>query len=88
MFSRKKNAKALLFSFDKPLKMAIHSLFVFYDFFVIWLDENEKVVSIKKVKPFSFNILPSRKFTKLIEIPIKQEYDEVLNLIDEEETFK
>jgi uncharacterized membrane protein (UPF0127 family) len=88
MFSKKQKAKALLFSFNKPVKIPIHSWFVFYDFFAIWLDENKKIIEIKKIKPFSFKILPSRKFKKLIEIPINDQYDKILNLIDGEETFK
>ena len=82
MFSKRNRARALLFSFDKPTKMAIHSFFVFYDFFAIWLDDEGKVIEIKRVKPFQFNILPSRKFVKLIEVPINGFYDEVLQILD------
>lgn len=82
MFSRRKHAKALLFSFDKPTKMAIHSWFVFYSFFAIWLDEGGKVIGVKKIKPFSFRVLPSRKFKKIIEIPINSKYDDVLKILD------
>jgi len=82
MFSRRKKANALLFSFDKPVKMSIHSWFVFYSFFAIWLDEYGKLIEVKKVKPFSFNVSPSVKFKKLIEIPISPKYDDVSKILD------
>ena len=82
MFSRRKKANALLFSFDKPVNMSIHSWFVFYSFFAIWLDEYGKLIEVKKVKPFSFNVSPSVKFKKLIEIPISPKYDDVSKILD------
>jgi uncharacterized membrane protein (UPF0127 family) len=69
MFSRRKNAKALLFEFKKPTKMAIHSYFVFFPFAAVWLNKNNEVVDFRRVKPFEFRISPSEKFVKLIEIP-------------------
>ena len=72
MFKRRERARALLFKFKKPVKMAIHSFFVFFPFFAIWLNEKDEIVGIKKVKPFKFRVLPSRKFVKLVEIPINK----------------
>lgn len=80
-FTRKEKAKALLFEFKTPTLTAIHSLFVFFDFVGIWLDENGKVIEVKIVKPWAFSISPSRKFTKLIEIPINKEYSKVVKLL-------
>jgi uncharacterized membrane protein (UPF0127 family) len=88
MFSRRKKAKALIFDLKKEVKMKIHSLFVFFPFLSIWLDGNKKVIEVKKITPFNFSILPSRKFRYLIEIPINKDYDEVLKIIDGKETFK
>jgi uncharacterized membrane protein (UPF0127 family) len=88
MFSRRKKAKALIFDLKKEIKMKIHSFFVFYPFFAIWLDENKKIIDIKKVNPFSFGLLPSRNFRYLIEVPINEKYDGVLRIIDGGETFK
>jgi uncharacterized membrane protein (UPF0127 family) len=72
-FRRRDRAKALLFEFKKNLS-AIHSYFVFFPFIAIWLDKNNKVIEIKKVKPFTFHILPKKSFDRIIEIPINNRY--------------
>ncbi len=87
MFQRREKAKALVFEFKSPVKMAIHSWFVFFPFFAIWLDSKNKVLSYKIVKPFEFNILPSKKFVKLVEVPISKKY-KVLGLPSIKERFK
>lgn len=76
MFTKKEKAKALLFEFKKPA--ALHSYFVFFPFIAIWLDKNNKVVGIKKIKPFTFHIKPKKNFTKIIEIPINKKYEDIL----------
>lgn len=72
MFSRRETANILLFSFKNKQKIAIHSFFVFYKFLAVWLDENNKVVDLKIVKPFTFCVFPSRDSFKLVEIPINR----------------
>lgn len=42
MFVRRKRAKALLFDFEKPTKISIHSWFVFFPFVAIWLDDKKQ----------------------------------------------
>ncbi|MFH1365099.1 MAG: hypothetical protein ABIH28_00755, partial [archaeon] len=37
MFTRKEKARVLLFDFKKPVKIAIHSYFVFFPFLAVWL---------------------------------------------------
>ncbi|MCA9487815.1 MAG: DUF192 domain-containing protein [Nanoarchaeota archaeon] len=81
MFSRKRSAEAMLFSFRKPKRMAIFSLFIPFDFLAVWLDEKNEIIEKRVVSPGEFNVLPSRKFVKLIEIPINGKYDEVLELL-------
>jgi len=81
MFCRREKAKALLFDFKKPVKIAIHSWFVFFDFYAIWLDENEKIIQIKKIKPWTCFVRPNKKFVKLVEIPINLKYKNVIGLI-------
>lgn len=89
MFKRGKRATALIFNFKKSVNMAIHSWFVFFPFVAIWLDENNKLIEIKLVKPFKIKILPSRKYKTLIEVPVNSKYDEVIRLlVGEKETFK
>ena len=66
---RTRKTKPLLFEFDKDTRIAIHSFFVFFPFKAIWLDENNRIIEQKIVKPFSFCVKPRRAFRKLIEIP-------------------
>jgi len=84
MFTKKENAKALLFNFEKPTKTAIHSYFVFFHFVAIWLDDKDKIIELKFVKPFEFFIAPREPFSKLIEIPINSKYEEVVKLLVED----
>ena len=56
MFSRKEKAKILLFEFSRPVRLAIHSLFVFFPFIAIWIGDDGKIIEVKKVKPFSLTI--------------------------------
>ena len=72
MFSRKEKAKNLLFEFPKPVRLSIHSVFVFFPFIAIWLDSDGKIIEIKKVKPFSFRVCPQKKFSSFVEIPINK----------------
>ncbi len=83
MFSRREKALALLFDFEKPTNQAIHSLFVFFPFVAIWLDENEKIVEIMKIPSWKFLIKPKKKFVRLIEIPVSKKYSEVIEFLDD-----
>ena len=76
-FTRRSKAKALLFDFKKPVFTSIHSLFVFFDFVAIWLDEKGNVVDLRVVRPWTFSVCPTIKFNKLLEIPINDSYFEV-----------
>jgi uncharacterized membrane protein (UPF0127 family) len=67
---RTRKTRPLLFEFDKNTRSSIHSFFVFFPFNAIWLDENNKIIEQRKVKPFTFCIRPRKPFRKLIEIPI------------------
>jgi hypothetical protein len=67
-----RNTFPLLFEFKKPVKKAIHSWFVFYSFTAYWLLE-DNYIEIKIIKPFRRNIIPSGKFTKLLEVPMTKE---------------
>ncbi len=78
MFVRRKKARALLFEFKKPARLAIHSCFVFFPFEAIWVDENNKIISFSTIKPFRAGISPRKPFCKLIEIPFNARYSEIL----------
>ena len=60
----------LLFDFGSDGRAAIHSYFVFFDFLALWLDSENRIVEWQIVKPFTFRIMPSEKFRRLIEIPV------------------
>ncbi len=81
MLVPKQKAKALLFEFKGPMRKSIHSFLVFFSFIAIWLDEKNKVVDFKVVKPFRFFILPSRSFSKIIEIPLNKEYAHIMEIL-------
>jgi uncharacterized membrane protein (UPF0127 family) len=80
MFSKKKNAEALLFDFEKPVNTAIHSWFVFFPFIAVWIDDKNKIFEVKLVKPFFLPISPKRKFVKLVEIPVNKRHNSILKL--------
>lgn len=79
MFTRYEKAKILLFEFKKPARYSIHSLFVFFPFVAIWLDEKNRVIDIKRVGSWKFRVRPKKKFSKLVEIPIHQKYKEIID---------
>jgi uncharacterized membrane protein (UPF0127 family) len=81
MFSRSEKAKILLFDFKRKQNIAIHSFFVFYPFVAIWLDEKNKIVELKVVKPFKPYISSKKSAFKLIEIPINSKNNRILSLL-------
>jgi uncharacterized membrane protein (UPF0127 family) len=81
-FSKEKSP-ALLFVFSKPSKMKIHSLFVFFPFLGVWLDKNNNVLEIRKIKSWKISISPGKEFYKLLEIPLNKKYRRGVVLLDE-----
>ena len=67
---RTREAENLLFDFGRSANISLHSLFVFFDFLVLWLDENDRVIDFKIVKPFALKVNCGRFFRKIVEIPI------------------
>jgi uncharacterized membrane protein (UPF0127 family) len=82
MFSKKENSKILLFEFKKEKRIIIHSFFVFYKFVAIWLDENNNILEIKKVSPFSLSIIPKYNSFKLIEIPLIKNHFKIIKKLN------
>src|SRR3972149_4876948 len=82
MFSRREEAKILLFPFEKPSRMAIHSLFVFFPFIAVWLDADGKVMEIRKVRPFSWYVCPKKPYISLVEIPLARKYKKITDGIE------
>lgn len=81
MFTSRKKAKPLLFNFKKQTNMAIHSLFVFFPFLAIWLDEDNRIIEFRKVNPFTFSVSPSRPYNKLIEVPLNGQHPGILGIL-------
>jgi|SRR3989338_1687139 len=82
MFSRRKNAEILLFEFKKPKKIIFHSLFCFFPFLIIWLDEQNNVIDKRIIPPFQLKISTTKPFSKVIEIPFNKKYSNILKIID------
>jgi uncharacterized membrane protein (UPF0127 family) len=69
-----KKSKPLLFIFGKKTHEGIHSFFC-VPFVAIWFSD-DKIIDIKYVKPWRPYIVPSKKYDKLLEIPLgNKEYD-------------
>ena len=83
MFRRRNKSKSLLFNFNNPVKIKIHSCFVFFPFLAIWIDDKNKILDKKVVKPWKIYISPSVKYyNQLIEIPLNDFYHkEVENIV-------
>jgi len=81
MFKRREKANALIFEFDKPTKMSICSLFVFFPFIAIWLDKKNEVIGSEVVKPFTISVSPKKPFSKLIEIPLNKKYNQLNKIL-------
>ena len=78
MFSRREKARALLlFDFKKPRRIGIHSFFC-PRFLAVWLDKKNNIIEKRIVHSFNPLILPKRKFSRLVEIPINEKYDKMI----------
>ena len=73
-----KNTENLLFEFRKKTKMSIHSFFVFFPFLAIWLDDENKVINFKIIKPFTLKVKPKKPFSKLVEVPFNNKNKKIL----------
>jgi len=65
----RKNPKPLLFEFRKPTRQPIHSFFC-EPFRAVWL-RKDKIIDDKIVNPFRIFVVPKKKFTTLVEMPLK-----------------
>ena len=64
----KKNPENLLFVFEEPVKISIHSFFCRKKFVAIWLLKG-RIIDARIVSPWKVNICPRKKFDKLLELP-------------------
>ena len=74
MFRKKEDSPALLlFDLKKPRRLKIHSFFC-NPFVAVYLNEKNKISEIIKVEKWRHLIVPEKKFSKLIEIPLNKKY--------------
>ncbi len=78
MFIKKEKAKALLFDFEKSSNFSFTSLFVFFPFLMVWLDKDNSILRIKKIKPFIWKIPSVKGYTKVLEIPFNCRYNQFI----------
>lgn len=80
-FRSRKNARALLFNQWRKGKMALTGFFVFFPFYVLWLDKNNNVLDVRRVKPFTYFIDSKTDYVRIIEIPTNLRYRRVIESI-------
>jgi len=78
---RTKNTKPCLFEFNKPQRFRLTSLFVFFDFIVLWLNEHNEVTDMRKINPFTFSISTKKEFSSIVEIPINDKYRNLVRIL-------
>ena len=68
---RKRLAHALVFDLNRETEIgaAIHSIFVFFPFDIIWLDRAGKIVAMRTVGPWKLFESPGTKAHYFIELP-------------------
>lgn len=65
-----KNPEPILFEWDKPVSVSIHSYFC-KPFIAEWYDEEDNLILRLLVPPNQDNIKPNEPFVKLVETPIE-----------------
>lgn len=68
----RKKSPPLLFVFNRPTKISIHSFFC-VPFVAVWIN-GKNVVDIKIVHPWKHRINPEKEFDKLLEVPSNNLY--------------
>jgi uncharacterized membrane protein (UPF0127 family) len=81
MFRCRERCPAMLFEFKRQTNISIHSLFVFFPFAAVWLDNQNTVVDLKIVKPFQISACSKKSFYKLLEIPLNKIYSKEIKLL-------
>ena len=86
---KSRSTSNLLFSFDRPVRLAITSYFVFFPFLALWLDKSNNVVHREIVKPWKLALKPKKEFYSLVEVPINAKNRHIIELfVGKRETFK
>lgn len=69
---RTRETSNLLFTFNRPCRVAITALFVFFPFVAVWLDDRYHVLEARLVLPFTLSVLPRRPSRYLLELPLNR----------------
>ena len=69
---KNKNTDNLLFSFSSDRNISFTSLFVFFPFLIVWIDEKNKVLGKRLAKPFEPVIMARYNYRKVVEIPMNK----------------
>ena len=70
-----------IFTFNKLKTVNFHTLFVFFPIDMLFLDENKRVLDIKKnIKPFTFNVKSKAKY--VVELPTEYLKVKIGDVID------
>lgn len=78
---RTRGTSPLLFEFRKKGRKRFHSLFVFFSFFLVSLDDENNVIETTLVKPFCFEKKVSFLTRRIIEIPIDERRNEITSFL-------
>jgi uncharacterized membrane protein (UPF0127 family) len=69
---RTSKTENLLFGFSREGNKGrqLTAWFVFFPFYALWLDKNQKVVDIRHIKPWEFYIHTPKNFSSILEFPV------------------
>jgi uncharacterized membrane protein (UPF0127 family) len=84
----KSQRENLLFDFSSDTRIKIHSFFVFFPFLAVWLDEKNKLIEWKIVRPFTVAVSPKKPYRKLVEVPLNKKNSKIIRFFVGKETFK
>ena len=84
----KSSRENLLFEFSSDTNIKIHSFFVFFSFLAVWLDEKNRVLEWKIVRPFTVAVSPEKLYRKLVEVPLNKKNTKIIEFFVGKETFK
>jgi len=78
---KSKDTEMLLFEFPENTRIRLHSFFVFFPFFAVWFDDKNKVIQVKKVKPFTLSVRPKKSFRRILEIPVNKRNSDIVKFL-------
>jgi uncharacterized membrane protein (UPF0127 family) len=81
MFRSREAAPILFFDFLENSREPFHSMFVFFPFIAIWLDDNGNIIEKRIIKPFTLAVRPKKPFRSVIEVPINNKYKSIVELL-------